>query len=59
MKLRHLIALTSIAMCLSAAPAALASPSHIGNSSGTPMMNVCAASIDCTYVNSTTASPLT
>jgi hypothetical protein len=51
MKLHQLIALVSVAMSLAAAPAALASPSHVGNSVDTPTMNVCLASIDCTYVN--------
>ncbi len=51
MKLHQLIALASVTMSLAAAPAALASPSHVGNSADTPTMNVCLASIDCTYVN--------
>ena len=48
---KTLISLIIASLMLVAAPAALAKTRNIGNSSGTPTMNVCAASIDCTYVN--------
>jgi hypothetical protein len=38
-------------LCLAAAPAALASTSSVGSSSGTPTANICPLSISCTYVN--------
>jgi hypothetical protein len=50
-KLRTLTALAATALTLAAAPAALAKTTPVGNSSGTPAMNVCPLSQDCTYVN--------
>ena len=50
-KLRTLTALTATALSLVAAPAALAHTKPIGNSGGTPTMNICPLSQDCTYVN--------
>ena len=51
MRIKTLISLIIASLTLVAAPAALAKTRNIGNSSGTPTMNVCAASIDCTYIN--------
>ena len=39
------------ALSLCATPAALAQTNTVGNSAGDPIMNVCVASIDCTYIN--------
>jgi hypothetical protein len=38
-------------LSLAVAPAALARTNTVGNATGNPTMNVCAASIDCTYIN--------
>ena len=48
---RSLAALATAALSLAAAPAALAQTSIVGSFNGTPTMNICAASINCTYVN--------
>jgi hypothetical protein len=51
-RLRTLIALAAAAVVsLSAAPAAFANTTPVGNSSGTPSANICLLSFDCTYVN--------
>jgi hypothetical protein len=43
--------LATVTALLALAPAALAHTTAVGNSSGSPAMNVCVASISCTYVN--------
>ena len=48
---RTLTALAATALSLAAAPAALAHTTPVGNSGGTPTMNVCPLSQDCTYIN--------
>lgn len=50
-RIRTLIASAVLAGFMSAAPAALAHTSSVGSSSGTPAANVCAATVECTYVN--------
>jgi len=50
-KLRTLTALAATALSLAGAPAALAHTTPVGNSGGTPTMNVCPLSQDCTYIN--------
>ncbi|MBV8956739.1 MAG: hypothetical protein JO179_21560 [Solirubrobacterales bacterium] len=53
--MRHLRTLTAFAatasLALAAAPSAFASTSGVGNSNGTPTMNVCVAMQNCTYIN--------
>jgi hypothetical protein len=49
--LRTLTALAAAAVSLAAAPGALAHTTPVGHSDGTPTMNVCPLSQDCTYVN--------
>jgi hypothetical protein len=54
--MRHLRALTAIAATASlalaaAAPAAMAKTTNVGNSNGTPTMNICLFQFDCTYIN--------
>ena len=49
--IRTLISLAIASLTLAAAPAAIAKTSNVGNSNGSPTMNLCALSIDCTYVN--------
>lgn len=49
---RILVTMMIASLSLAAAPAALAKKhSTVGNSTGTPTMNLCLLSIDCTYVN--------
>jgi hypothetical protein len=43
--------LAAAGLSLSAAPAALAGPSSVGSSAGTPTANICVSSFECTYVN--------
>ena len=50
-RFRILTALTTASLALAAAPAAFAQTSSVGNSGGSATMNVCVASIECTYVN--------
>ena len=50
-RFRTLTALTTASLALAAAPAAFAQTSSVGNSGGSATMNVCVASIECTYVN--------
>jgi hypothetical protein len=50
-RFRMLTALTTASLALAAAPAAFAQTSSVGNSGGSATMNVCVASIECTYVN--------
>ncbi len=47
--LTSLAAAATLSLC--ASPAALAQTNTIGNSAGNPIMNICVASIDCTYIN--------
>jgi hypothetical protein len=51
MQARTLTALAAASLSLAAAPPALASTRHVGNANGSPTMNICVASQDCTYVN--------
>ncbi len=50
-RFRILTALTTASLALAAAPAAFAHTANVGDSSGSATMNVCVASIECTYVN--------
>ncbi len=50
-RFRLLTALTTASLALAATPAAFAHSANVGNSSGSATMNVCVASIECTYVN--------
>ena len=54
---KTLAALATAAASLAAAPAALAQTRTVGNAAGSPTMNICVASIDCTYVNYTHGKP--
>jgi hypothetical protein len=57
-QLRTLTALAATAsVALAAAPAAFARTSGVGHSSGSPTMNVCAATIKCTYFNTHNGKP--
>jgi hypothetical protein len=55
--LRSLTALAAASLTLVAAPAAFAKTTAVGNSSGTPTMNICVLQIDCTYLNYTHGKP--
>lgn len=46
-----LTALTTASLALAAAPAAFAHTASVGNAGGSATMNVCVASIECTYIN--------
>lgn len=50
-RIRTLTAVSAAALSLTAAAPAMASPSHVGNSSGTPTMNICLLDFQCTYLN--------
>jgi hypothetical protein len=50
-RFRILTALATASLALAGAPAAFAHTSNVGNSGGSATMNVCLASIECTYVN--------
>ncbi len=50
-KLRTLTALAATAALAGRAPAALAHTTPVGHVRGTPTMNVCLLSQDCTYIN--------
>ena len=50
-RLRTLMVVAAGALAMATAPAALAHPSALGSSTGSPTANVCAGSISCTYVN--------
>ncbi len=56
-RFRILTALTAGSLALAAAPAAFAQTSSVGNSAGSATMNVCVASIECTYVNYQNGKP--
>jgi hypothetical protein len=58
MQIRTLTALAAAAsLSLAAAPAAFARTSQVGNASGSPTMNICVASQDCTYLNYRNGKP--
>jgi hypothetical protein len=48
--IRSLTTLAAAAITLGAASTALAKTITVGNSSGTPTMNICLSMIDCTYI---------
>lgn len=50
-RIKALIAIAAGVVVMAAAPAALALTVGLGDSTGTPTTNVCAAQIECTYVN--------
>jgi len=59
--MRHLRTLTALAatsaLAFAAAPAAMAKTSSVGNSNGTPTMNICLFQFDCTYINYKKTAP--
>jgi hypothetical protein len=56
-RLRTLTSIAAAALTLAAAPAALAHTTTVGNASGTPTMNICLLSFDCTYLNYSGGKP--
>lgn len=50
-RLRTLTSIAAATLTLAAAPAAFAHTTTVGNASGTPTMNICLLSFDCTYLN--------
>jgi hypothetical protein len=57
MRLRTVTALAAATASLAAAPAALARTNTVGNSGGSPTMNICVAQIDCTYIDFRNGKP--